>query len=599
MQAVSAHYDAASERRTLAGNNYQTHGTDFAAMLSSLHVGTSTESLSFISSITDSAAQQVQEQQRAVHANKDKPQQAQNGQHDDAEASDKTAPSDDAATVLTPDLEAVDMSAWLQDKAAQTASIKVQGEKQALAQTPSDVPSAEAKLQTAADAKSQAAAQTMQQGDAALAAKFQQNAAAMQSMDDAASAKLQALKQSAFAAKQRLTLDAMAKELNVEQVSLSQFQPKTDVAAAAKNLAASAQLTISADAFQDDLTKQLALKQALAEEAAAAHSNAPKGSELLTKLKADAQNLQANNAAVNGTADAKQALQVLAQGAQGSIAAGQNSSYNLEQVRRRQGMTLEHMLGAKAHPANLSALGERTLLTADGNAEGISGLNASSSVTAAGMSSGSANSDGGSSGSSAQYGFHAMVPELKAALKSGRAGSSTAPAPMELTDDSERNAQRIAEQVQQMAARNLRQLTIDLNPASLGRMQIAIALNPQNEALSVSIGAGTRTTKDLISKSLPALQALLAGADDDAAVPAENPAAVTAGTAAQQAAFNSSAAIQPSLLTLMVTDLPAHAGQVSASDSINLLSVLSSRSSFIRGTAAAQSALPEGLRFKV
>ena len=75
--------------------------------------------------------------------------------------------------------------------------------------------------------------------------------------------------------------------------------------------------------------------------------------------------------------------------------------------------------------------------------------------------------------------------------------------------DAQHNAAEIHERVMEMSARNLRELSIDLDPAELGRMQINISLDSHNDALSVSLAAASPVTRELLEQTQGSLRALL------------------------------------------------------------------------------------------
>ena len=75
--------------------------------------------------------------------------------------------------------------------------------------------------------------------------------------------------------------------------------------------------------------------------------------------------------------------------------------------------------------------------------------------------------------------------------------------------DAQHNADEIHERVMEMSARNLRELSIDLDPAELGRMQINISLDSHNDALSVSLAAASPVTRELLEQTQGSLRSLL------------------------------------------------------------------------------------------
>lgn len=72
------------------------------------------------------------------------------------------------------------------------------------------------------------------------------------------------------------------------------------------------------------------------------------------------------------------------------------------------------------------------------------------------------------------------------------------------------DANDIHDKVMQMAARNLKQLSVELSPNELGKMKISISLSEDNEAVSVSLAAANPQTREILAKALPKLREILA-----------------------------------------------------------------------------------------
>lgn len=81
---------------------------------------------------------------------------------------------------------------------------------------------------------------------------------------------------------------------------------------------------------------------------------------------------------------------------------------------------------------------------------------------------------------------------------------------MSLSQNSTDNAKEIANKVMAMASRNLKEMTIDLNPQNLGKMQIKIALTKSQEAGMVSIAAASPHTKEMLDSSMGTLRDIMA-----------------------------------------------------------------------------------------
>lgn len=96
---------------------------------------------------------------------------------------------------------------------------------------------------------------------------------------------------------------------------------------------------------------------------------------------------------------------------------------------------------------------------------------------------------------------------LNQGIRTGRAQSQSF---MQFSrTDAQHNADEIHERVMEMSARNLRELSIDLEPGDLGRMQINISLDSHNDALSVSLAAASPVTRELLEQTQGSLRSLL------------------------------------------------------------------------------------------
>lgn len=78
-----------------------------------------------------------------------------------------------------------------------------------------------------------------------------------------------------------------------------------------------------------------------------------------------------------------------------------------------------------------------------------------------------------------------------------------------LSSDGASQAAMVNEMVMSMAARNLKRMTIDLNPKVLGRMSIKLTVDDDGALHKVQIGASSDTTRHLIKNSLSTLNQLL------------------------------------------------------------------------------------------
>ncbi|MGR5229297.1 flagellar hook-length control protein FliK [Photobacterium damselae] len=72
----------------------------------------------------------------------------------------------------------------------------------------------------------------------------------------------------------------------------------------------------------------------------------------------------------------------------------------------------------------------------------------------------------------------------------------------------EQASDQLADKVQMMAAKNLKQIDIRLDPPELGRMQIKLSLHDDNQA-SIQFQVAHQQTRDLIDQAMPRLRELL------------------------------------------------------------------------------------------
>lgn len=77
------------------------------------------------------------------------------------------------------------------------------------------------------------------------------------------------------------------------------------------------------------------------------------------------------------------------------------------------------------------------------------------------------------------------------------------------TGSEDTDASEIHERVMQMAARNMKQLSMELSPNEMGKMKISIELSDSNDAVSVSLAAANPQTRAILEKALPKLKEIL------------------------------------------------------------------------------------------
>ncbi len=78
-----------------------------------------------------------------------------------------------------------------------------------------------------------------------------------------------------------------------------------------------------------------------------------------------------------------------------------------------------------------------------------------------------------------------------------------------LSSDVRKNAEEISKAVMTMASRNMKKFTFDLNPNGLGRMEISIDADENDNAVNVTIAAQELATRRLVAQSLDALKLAL------------------------------------------------------------------------------------------
>lgn len=136
-----------------------------------------------------------------------------------------------------------------------------------------------------------------------------------------------------------------------------------------------------------------------------------------------------------------------------------------------------------------------------GDGEGVTALSDSDS----------ASTEFGSSDSSEQdAAFAGMASSQQAQTTDG--AKEAVPAHMTrfaFTGSEDTDASEIHERVMQMAARNMKQLSMELSPNEMGKMKISIELSDTDDAVSVSLAAANPQTRAILEKALPKLKEIL------------------------------------------------------------------------------------------
>lgn len=132
------------------------------------------------------------------------------------------------------------------------------------------------------------------------------------------------------------------------------------------------------------------------------------------------------------------------------------------------------------------------------------------SVAALSDSDGASTEFGSSDSSEQDTAFAGMASSQQAQATDG--AKEAVPAHMTrfaFTGSEDTDASEIHERVMQMAARNMKQLSMELSPNEMGKMKISIELSDTNDAVSVSLAAANPQTRAILEKALPKLKEIL------------------------------------------------------------------------------------------
>ncbi len=205
---------------------------------------------------------------------------------------------------------------------------------------------------------------------------------------------------------------------------------------------------------------------------------------------------------------------------QGSAASAQNSNAALAAVATATSAAAANAFGlgkaAAQQSGRLNPLTEglyETYETSELYAEmfGEDGADAVATLTGANVG----KSDEAQDEAGEAEGSEVNLAQAQQATAQSAATESAPQLPPELTrfalsGNAEEDAQALHERVMQMAARNLKQLSVELSPNSLGKMRISIALSDDNNAIAVSLQAANPHTRELLAQALPQLRDTLA-----------------------------------------------------------------------------------------
>ncbi|MDP2575174.1 flagellar hook-length control protein FliK [Vibrio penaeicida] len=89
----------------------------------------------------------------------------------------------------------------------------------------------------------------------------------------------------------------------------------------------------------------------------------------------------------------------------------------------------------------------------------------------------------------------------------GQAVAATQQSPLQLSRDGAAAGDQLAERVQMMLSKNLKNVDIRLDPPELGRMQIRMTMN--NDIASVQFTVANQQTRDIVEQAMPRLREML------------------------------------------------------------------------------------------
>lgn len=89
----------------------------------------------------------------------------------------------------------------------------------------------------------------------------------------------------------------------------------------------------------------------------------------------------------------------------------------------------------------------------------------------------------------------------------GQAVATTQQSPLQLSRDGAAAGDQLAERVQMMLSKNLKNVDIRLDPPELGRMQIRMTMN--NDIASVQFTVANQQTRDIVEQAMPRLREML------------------------------------------------------------------------------------------
>ncbi len=89
----------------------------------------------------------------------------------------------------------------------------------------------------------------------------------------------------------------------------------------------------------------------------------------------------------------------------------------------------------------------------------------------------------------------------------GQAVAATQQSPLQLSRDGAAAGDQLAERVQMMLSKNLKNVDIRLDPPELGRMQIRMTMN--NDIASVQFTVANEQTRDIVEQAMPRLREML------------------------------------------------------------------------------------------
>ncbi|GAB6259893.1 flagellar hook-length control protein FliK [Photobacterium sp. R1] len=163
---------------------------------------------------------------------------------------------------------------------------------------------------------------------------------------------------------------------------------------------------------------------------------------------------------------------------------------------------IARLTASKGGEAGMSDGGSAGNPQSNGNPGLAAGMNAA--LADAGLQLDAAQTDSQSAATGAVSGQHQSLQTMAAGLQRADTAQAQQP-PLPLQRDMA--GEQLAERVQMLMSKNLKQVDIRLDPPELGRLQIKLHIN--NDQASVQFNVGNAQTRELVEHAMPRLRELL------------------------------------------------------------------------------------------